>query len=118
MDILQKNKKQIMQYLHFRCGTTHLDNSFKKLSKTFELPKESLKTEIDHDEIDYNNYKDEKNEWLLHVKNLVLCTAFSYARYCKAMEELTGFSMKGCLSAPCLGWKYFMSLRDENDEPI
>ena len=34
------------------------------------------------------------------------------------MEEITGFSMKDCLSAPGLGWKYFNSMRDENDEPI
>ena len=53
-----------------------------------------------------------------YVKNDVLCTAFSYARYCKAMEKITGFSMKDCLSLPGLGWKYFNSLRTEEDEPI
>ena len=34
------------------------------------------------------------------------------------MEDITGFSMKDCLSLPCLGWKYFNSLRTEEDEPI
>ena len=34
------------------------------------------------------------------------------------MEEITGFSMKDCLSAPGLRWKFFKSMRDENDEPI
>ena len=34
------------------------------------------------------------------------------------MEELTGFSMKDCLSQPGLGFKYFNSLRTEEDEPI
>ena len=29
--------------------------------------------------------------------NDVLSTAFSYARYSKAMEEITGFGMKDCL---------------------
>ena len=28
------------------------------------------------------------------VKQDVLCTVFSYARYCKAMEEMSGFSGK------------------------
>ena len=97
---------------------THLNFSLKKLGKTFKLQKELLKTEMNHDEIDYNNYKHKKSEWLDYVKNDVLCTAFSFARYCKAMEEFTGFSMKNCLSAPGLGWKYFNSMRDENDEPI
>ena len=34
------------------------------------------------------------------------------------MEEITGFSMKDCLSLPGLGSKYFSSLRTEEDEPI
>ena len=97
---------------------THLIYFLKNLGKTFKLQKELLKTETDHDEVDYNNYKDKKYEWLPYVKQDVLCTAFSYARYCKAMEELTGFSMKDFLSAPGLGRKYFNSMRDENDQPV
>ena len=34
------------------------------------------------------------------------------------MEDITGLSMKDCLSLPRLGWKYFNSLRTEEDEPI
>ena len=34
------------------------------------------------------------------------------------MEEITGFEMKDCLALPGLGWKYFNSLRTEEDEPI
>ena len=62
--------------------------------------------------------KIKKFEWLDYVKNDVICTAFSYARYIKVMEKNTGFSMKHCLSLPRLGWKYFNSLRTEEDEPI
>ena len=116
--LIQKNDKQIPQYLHFRCGMTHLNYSLKKLGKTFRLPKELLKTEMNHDDIDGVNYKDKKDIWLPYVKNDVLCTAYSYARYIKAMGEITGFSMKDCLSLPGLGWKYFNSLRTEEDEPI
>ena len=63
-------------------------------------------------------FGDKKSERLLYVKNDVLCPAYSYARYNKAMEEITGFSMKDCLSLPVLGWKSFDSLRTEEDEPI
>ena len=70
-----------------------------------------MKTENNHDDVDGDNYKDKIDEWLPYVKNDVLCTAFSYARYIKAMQELTGFSMKDCLSLPGLGLKYFNSLR-------
>ena len=116
--LIHKNNKQIPQYLHFRCGMTHLNYSLKKLGKTFKLPKELLKTEMNHDDIDGENYRDKKDIWLLYVKNDVLCTAYSYARYIKDMEEITGFSMKDSLSLPGLGWKYFNSLRTEEDEPI
>ena len=34
------------------------------------------------------------------------------------MEKITGFGMKNCLSLPGLRWKYFKSLRTEEDEPI
>ena len=92
--------------------------SEKKLGKTFILQKELLKTEMNHDEFYSDTWKDKKDEWLDYVKNDVLCTAFSYARYSKAMQEITGFVMKDCLSLPGLGWKYFNSLRTEEDEPI
>ena len=116
--LILKYNKQIPQYLRFRCGMTHLIYSLEKLGKTFRLPQELLKTEMNQDEIDENNWRDKKDEWLLYVKNDVLCTSYSYARYIKAMEEITGFSMKDCLSLPGLGWKYFSSLRTEEDEPI
>ena len=110
--------KQISQYLHIRCGMTHLNYSLKKLGKTFKLQKDLLKTEMNHDDVDGDNYKDKIDEWLPYVKNDVLCTAFSYARYIKAMQEITGFSRKDCSSLPGLGLKYFNSLRTEQDEPI
>ena len=73
---------------------------------------------MNHNEITADNCKDKKDIWLPYVKNDVLCTAYSYARYNKHMEEITKFSMKDCLSLPGLGWKYFNSLRTEEDEPI
>ena len=116
--LIYKNNKQIPQFLIIRCGMTPLNYSLKKLGRTFKLPKELLKTEINHDDIDGDNYKDKKDIWLPYVKNDVLCTAYSYARYIEAMKEITGFSMKDCLSLPGLGWKYFNSLRTEEDEAI
>ena len=116
--LIYKNNKQIPQYLLFRCGITHLNYSLKKLGKTFKLPKELLKTEMSHDDINDDNYKYKKDIWLPYVKKDVLCSAYIYARYIRAMEEITGFSMKDCLPLPALVWKYFNSLRTEEDEPI
>ena len=68
----EKNKKQILQNLHLRCGMTHLNYSIKKLGKTFKLQKDLSKTEMNHDEVDGKNYEDKRNEWLPYVKNDVL----------------------------------------------
>ena len=73
---------------------------------------------MNQDEVDCESYKEVKDEYLDSVKQDVLCTAFSYVRFCKTMEEITGFSMKYSLPAPGLGWKYFKSLRAEEDEPL
>ena len=73
---------------------------------------------MNHDEVDDDNYLDRKDEWLDYVKQDVFYTAFSYARYCKALQEITGFSMRDSLSAPGLGWKHFNSMPDEKDEQI
>ena len=73
---------------------------------------------MNHDEIDYNNYKDLKDDWLDYVKQDALCTAFSYARYTKVMEEITGCLMKDSLPPSGLGWNYFNKLRTEENEPI
>ena len=81
---------------------THSNYSSKKLGKIFNLPKELLKTEMNHDGISADNWRDKKDEWLPCVKNDVLCTAYSYARYNKCMEDIAGFSMKDCLSIPGL----------------
>ena len=62
--------------------------------------------------------KIKKDEWLDYVKQDVICTAFSYAKYCKAMQEITGFSMKDCSSVLGLGLKFFNSLRTDEDAPI
>ena len=104
---IQNNKKQIPEYLQFRCDMTHLNYSIKKLGKTFKLQKEILKTKINHDEVFSDTWRDKKSEWLVFVKNEVLCTAFSYAWYTKAMGKKTGFGMKDFYSLPGLGCKYF-----------
>ena len=59
-----------------------------------------------------------ENEWLPYVKNDVLSISFCYARYTMGMEEITGFGRKNSLTSPSLANKYFINLRDENDEPI
>ena len=48
----------------------------------------------------------------------MLSTAFCYAKYTKAIEELTGFGMKNSLPLLSLANIYFNRLGDKNDDPI
>ena len=110
--------KKIPQYVHLRCGLLHIKDSLKNIGKSYKLQPCLLKQELEHDEIFEDNWEEKENECLPYFKNDVLSTAFSYARYSKGMEELTGFGMKNCLTLPSLANKYFNSLRGESDEPI
>ena len=53
-------KRQTPEHLVFRSGMTHLNYSLKKLGKFYKLQKELMKTEMNHDETDYTNYKEKK----------------------------------------------------------
>ena len=114
---VDQNKK-VPQYVHLRCGLLHIKDSLKNTGKSYKLQPCLLKQELEHDEIYEDNWEEKENEWLPYLKNDVLSTAFSYARYSKGMEELTGFGIKNSLTLPSLANKYFNSLRDESDEPI
>ena len=85
------------------------------IRKNYKLQPCLLKQEL---EIFEDNWEEKENEWLPYPKNNVLSTVFSYARYSKGMEELTGFGMKNSLSLLALANKFFKSLRDESDEPL
>ena len=110
--------KKIPQYVHFRCGRVHINQSLRKIGKSYKLQESLLKKELEHDNMYEDTWEEKENEWLPYVKNDVLSTAFCYARYTMGMEELTEFGMKNSLTLPSLANKYFNSLRDENDEPI
>ena len=66
---IQNIKKQIPQYLIFRCGVIYLNYSLTKLGITFKLQKEILKTEMNHDEIFVDNWRHQKDECVDYVKN-------------------------------------------------
>ena len=109
--------KKIPQYGNFRCGLLLFKDSLKNIGESYKLQPCLLKQEFEHDESSQDNWEEKENEWLPYLKNDVLSTAFSFARYTKGMEELTGFGMRNSITLPSLANKYFKSLRDENDEP-
>ena len=114
---VDQNKK-IYQYVYLRCGLLHIKESLKNIGKSYKLKPCLLKQELEHDEIVEDNWEEKESQWLPYLNNDVLSKAFSYARFSKGMEELTGFGMKNSLTLPSLANKYFNSLRDQSGEPI
>ena len=100
---IQHNKRQKPQFFVFKIWHDSFEILVKKLGSAFDLQKELLKTQSNHDEIYEDTWNDKIDEWLDYVKNNVPCTASSYARCSKAMQEITGFGMKDDLSSPGLG---------------
>ena len=45
---------------------------FKKIGKTFNLRKDLLKAEMNHDEVYSDTWRDKKSKWFDYVKNDVL----------------------------------------------
>ena len=60
----------------------------------YKIQPSLLKQETNRDEIYEDTWEDKEHERLSYLKNDVLSTAFSYARYSKGMEELTSFFYK------------------------
>ena len=73
---------------------------------------------MNHEDVFSDTWRNKEDDRLDYVENDALCMAFSYARYKNFMQELTSFGMKDYLTLPGLGWKYFISLREEEDMPI
>ena len=90
---VDQNKK-IPQYVHFRFGRVHINESLKKIGESYKLQESFLRKDLEHDEIYEDTWEEKENKWLPYVKNDVLLTAFCYARYRMIREKLTGFSMK------------------------
>ena len=73
---------------------------------------------MNKDDVYSDTWREKQSEWSDYGKKDLLCTAFSYARYTKAIENINGFSIKDCRSFRGEAWKCFNSLRTEEDELI
>ena len=53
----------------------YIKSSLRKIGVSYKLQPSLLKQELEHDEV-YEDSWEEKDEWLAHVKNDVMSTAF------------------------------------------
>ena len=101
------NKCEVPQYVKFTCSKSHIKGSLEKIGKENGLQPEFLRGEIDHSNINKNNFAELGHIWEPYLISDVLCLAFIYARHSMEMQKMTGFGIKDCLTEASLGWKCF-----------
>ena len=80
--VITDKNKSVLQYVPFNSGRClFLNYSLEKLATTFKLREELLKKEKNHNEIQSDTWRSEKYDCLDYVKNDVLRTIYSYARF-------------------------------------
>ena len=60
--------KKIPQYVHFRCGRVHNNNSLQKIGESYRLQPSLLKQELEHDEIYEDTWRAKKTSGYLMLK--------------------------------------------------
>ena len=65
-EYVDQNKK-VPQYINFRCGLLHIEDSLKKIGKLYKLQPCLLKKELGHDELFEDNWEERENEWLPYL---------------------------------------------------
>ena len=101
------NTCEVPQYVKFTCSKSHIKGSLNKVAKEYGLQPELLKGEIEHSNINKNNFVELRHIWEPYLISDVLCLAYIYARHSMEMQKMTGFGIKDCLAEASLGWKCF-----------
>ena len=91
---IEKDNKQIPQKLRFRCGMNLLVYSLEKLGDTFKLQKELLKSEMDHDEVDYDTTKIKKMNGYIMSKMTFPVLVLVMLGIVKQWKKLVDFQRK------------------------
>ena len=106
--------KNVPQYVHIRCGRLHINSSLSKTGTIYKLQPLLLKQEMNHDDIYEDTWENKEDEQMPYLKNDVFSTVFSYVRYIKSMEEITGFGMKSSLRLYLFSKEMFYYLKRWN----
>ena len=101
------NTCEVPQYVKFTRSKSHIKGPLTKIGKEYGLQPELLKGEIEHSITIKNNFVELGHIWEPYFISDVLCIAFIYARHSMEMQNMTGFSIKDCLTEASLGWKCF-----------
>ena len=105
------NTCKVPQYVKFTCSKSHIKGSLNKIGKEYGLQPELLKSEIEHTQINKNNYLKKttilRHIWEPYLISDVICLGFIYARHSMEMQKMAGFGIEDCLTEASLGWKCF-----------
>ena len=104
---LQKNAgkiNQTPQYIKLVCSKSHISGSLSKIGREYGVQPDLLKSEMTHGVVTMKNYKELEHIWVPYLELDCLSLAFVYARHVMEMRNITGVSLKQCLTEAALGW--------------
>jgi hypothetical protein len=109
-----KNKPKggkFLQTITNRCSFNHVKSSLSALCKSFKIPSNLRKSEMDHDNITRENFMERRGEWEPYLKLDVISLACCIAKHNKQQMSLIGQDMQSCISSPQASRKgWFASL--------
>ena len=82
---------------------SHSQGSFKNFSKTVELPQETLRLDMDHDDINRDTSEILNDDREPNSNVDVLSSSLFHSRNAMKLSELPGIGFKDCSSLPSSG---------------
>ena len=99
-----ENDKEIPQYMKFVCSKVHISGSLKQIQKEYNIQRQLIKGEIDHNLITLSNYKEHEKLWKPYLIDDVLGLAAVVAKHGNKIQKITGVSFKNSLTESSLAW--------------
>ena len=86
------------------CSKCHISSSLKSIQKEYNIQPDLMKGEIDHDLINFGNYKDYENLWRPYLIDDVLALAYVPTKHGNSIHKITRVSFENSLTEAAVGW--------------
>ena len=106
------------KYMKFVCSKCHISGSLKDLQKVYKIQPNSMKGEIDHNVINFSNFKDFENSWKPYLIDDVLGLAYVVAKHRNHIQKITCVSYKNSSTEASLSWSCLSRYLKEDNKVL
>ena len=80
--------------MKFACSKCHISGSLKSIQKEYNIQPDLMKSEINHDLVNIDNYKDCENLWRAYLIDDVLGLSYVVAKHGNSIQKSLGSHIK------------------------